>query len=76
MDWKLYVNYGSVGANATCADGGTFKLTDAKLNVPVVTLSTEDKARLSKLLSGGFKGSVYWNKYKLLDNKIVEISRA
>ena len=75
MHWHLCVNYGSVGANANGADGGTFKWIDAKLNVPVVTLSTEDKARLSKLLSGGFKRSVYWNKYKLFDNKI-EISRA
>ena len=42
----------------------TFTITDAKLYVPIVTLSTEDNAKLSKLLSEGFKRPVYWNKYK------------
>ena len=43
--------------------------TDAKLNVPVVTLSTEDNAKLSKLLTEGFKRPVYWSKYKIVPNK-------
>ena len=55
-------------ANATGADSATFKITDAKLYVPIVTLSAEDNAKLSKLLSEGFKRSVYWNKYKVIDN--------
>ena len=33
----------------------TFKITDAKLYVLVVTLSTEDNAKLSKLLTEGFE---------------------
>ena len=37
----------------------TFTITDAKLYVPIVTLSTEDNARLSKLLTEGFKRTVY-----------------
>ena len=51
----------------------TFKKTDAKLYVPIVTLSAEDNAKLSKLLSAEFKRSIYWNKYKVIDNKVVEI---
>ena len=51
----------------------TFKTTDAKLYVPIVTLSAEDNAKLSKLLSAEFKISIYWNKYKVIDNKVVEI---
>ena len=47
----------------------TFAITDAKLYVPIVTLSTEDNAKLSKLLSEGFKRSVYWNEYKIIPNK-------
>ena len=39
-----------------------FAITDTKLYVPVVTLKIEDNAKLSKLLSNGFKRSVYWNK--------------
>ena len=33
----------------------TFAITDAKLYVPVVTLKTKDNAKLSRLLSEGFK---------------------
>ena len=49
-------------ANATGADRQTFKITDAKLYVPAVTLSGEDNARLAKQLDEGFKRRVYWNK--------------
>ena len=51
------------------AGNSTFTVTDAKLYVPVVTLSIEDNARLTKLLSEGFKRSVYRNKYKIIPNK-------
>ena len=61
-------------ANATGADSATFKITDAKLYVPIVTLSAEDSVKLSKLLSEGFKRSIYWNEYKVIDNKTVEIA--
>ena len=61
-------------ANATGADSANFKITDAKLYVPIVTLSAEDNAKLSKLLGEGFKRPVYWNKYKVIDNKVVEIA--
>ena len=43
-----------------------FAITDTKLYVPVVTLTTENNAKLSKLLNEGFKRSVYWNKYKII----------
>ena len=58
----------------TVANTTIFKITDAKLYVPIVTLSAEDNAKLSKLLGKGFKRRVYWNKYKVLDNKVVEIA--
>ena len=66
----------AIGANGNAdgADSATFKITDAKIYVPVVTLSAEDNVKLSKLLSDGFKRSVYWNKYKVIDNKVVEIA--
>ena len=41
----------------------TFEITDSKLYVPIVTLKTEDNTKLSKLLRGGFKRPIYWNKY-------------
>ena len=60
-------------ANATGADSATFKITDAKLYVPIVTLSIEDNSKLSKLLNEGFKRPIYWNEYKVTPNKIIEI---
>ena len=41
-----------------------FKITDTKLYVPVVTLSTEDDDKLLEQLKLGFKRSIRWNKYK------------
>ena len=61
-------------ANDTGADSSTFKITDAKLYIPIVTLSAEDNAKLSKLLSEGFKRTIYWNEYKVIENKVVEIA--
>ena len=60
--------------DATGADTTTFRITDAKLHVLVVTLSTEDNVKLSKLLSEGFNRSIYWNKNNVTDNKEVEIA--
>ena len=61
-------------ANATGAGSATFEIADAKLYVLIVTLSAEDNVKLSKLLREGFKRSIYWNKYKVIENKIVEIA--
>ena len=67
-----------IGANAdaTGADSATLKITDAKLYVPVVTLSAKEHVKLVKTLNEGFKRPVYWNKYKVIDNKVVEIAAA
>ena len=56
---------------ATNANKVTFEITDAKIYVPIVTISMEDNAKLSKLLGEGFKKSIYWNKYKVIDNRVV-----
>ena len=61
-------------ADATGADSATFEITDAKRYVLIVTLSTEDNAKLSKLLSEGFKNPLCWNKYKIIDNIVVQIA--
>ena len=42
---------------------GTFKITDAKLYVSVVTLSTQDKSKLLQQLKSGIKRIINWNKY-------------
>ena len=61
-------------ADNTSADSATFKTTEAQLYVPIVTLSAEDNAKLSKLLSEGFKRSIYWNTYKVTENTVIEIA--
>ena len=47
-----------------------FTIKDTKIYVPAVTLSARDNQKLSKRLSKGFEGSVFWNEYKMKsDNK-------
>ena len=43
---------------------GRFTITDTKLYVPVVTLSTQDNAKLLQQLKSGFKRTINWNKYQ------------
>ena len=42
----------------------TFAMTDTKLYVPVVTLSTPDDAKLLQKLKSAFKRTINWNKYQ------------
>ena len=60
LTWYKNYKLSSAGTAATYA------ITDTKLYVPVVTLKTEDNVKLSKLLSKGFKRSIYWNEYKVI----------
>ena len=41
----------------------TFTITETNLYVPVVTLSTQDNAKLLPQLKNGFKRTITWNKY-------------
>ena len=43
---------------------GKFAIADIKLYVPVVTLSTQDNAKLLQQLKSGFKRTINWNKYE------------
>ena len=58
----------------TAATTVTFTITDAKLYVSIVTLSTEDNSKLTKLLNEGFKRPIYWNEYKVIPNKTIELA--
>ena len=50
---------------SSAGDSAKFKITDAKLHVPIVTLSTKDNVYLKKQLSDGSKKSFYWNNYQI-----------
>ena len=54
---------------SSAGTAATFTTTDAKFYVPVIILKIEDNTKLSKLLSEGFRRSVYWNEYKGIQNK-------
>ena len=45
------------------AGAGRFAITDTKLYVPVVTLSTQENTKLLQQLKSGFKRVINWNKY-------------
>ena len=51
-------------ATNVAAQATTFSITDIKLYVPVVTLSTHDNAKLLEQLKFGFKRTINWNKYQ------------
>ena len=42
----------------------SFKITDTKLYVPVVSLSKENDIKLLEQLKSGFKRTIKWNKYR------------
>ena len=41
----------------------TFTITETKLYIPVVTLSTQDNVKLLIQLKSGFQKTINWNKY-------------
>ena len=51
-----------VSTNVT-NQNATFEITDTKLHVPVVTLSTQDNSKLLQQLKSGFKRVINWNNY-------------
>ena len=42
---------------------GTFAITDTKIHVPIVTLSTQENTKFFQQLKSGFKRVINWNKY-------------
>ena len=53
----VFVSTSVINQNAT------FEITDTKLYVPVVTLSTQDNFKLLQQLNSGFKRVINWNRY-------------
>ena len=58
MVWKLRYS-GVIADQAT-----TLWITDTKLYVPVVTLCTQDNAKLLEQLKPGLKRTINWNKFQ------------
>ena len=43
---------------------GRFAITETNVYVPIVTLSTQDNAKLLQQLKSGFKKTINWSKYQ------------
>ena len=64
MQGRTYMTW-SKNCVVSSATGETkFAITETKLYVPVVTLSTEDNAKLLQQLKSNFKRKITWNKYE------------
>ena len=71
INCKVYVelNWTENCILPSAGNSAKFEITDAKLHVPIVTLSTKNSANLTKQLNGRFKRSVYWNSF---EKKVME----
>ena len=58
-----------ITSNAVVDQATTFAITDTKLYVPVVTLSTQENVKLLQQLKLGFKRTINWNKYQSKQNR-------
>ena len=60
---NLILTWSSTCVITNSTGAGTFAITDTKIYVPVVTLSTKENAKLLQQLKSGFKRVINWNKY-------------
>ena len=56
----------------SAGDSAKFNRIDAKLHVPIATLSAKDNVNLAKQLSYGFERSVYCYRYQTIPAKVTE----
>ena len=71
---KVHIKLNWIEDSILPSDGNSakFEIRNAKLCIPIVTLSTKDSVNLTKQLSEGFKRSVYWNSYQTKPAKVIE----
>ena len=60
---NLILTWSSTCVITNSTGAGTFAITDTKLYVPVVTLSTQENTKFLQQLKPGFKRVINWNKY-------------
>ena len=56
-------NFCIIGTGSANNQNPEFTITDTKLYVPVITLSTQENIRVLQQLESGFKRTINWNKY-------------
>ena len=60
---NLILTWSSTCVITNSNGAGAFAITDTKLYVPVVTLSTQENIKFLQQLKSGFKRVINWNKY-------------
>ena len=60
---NLILTWSSTCVITNSTGAGTFAITDTRLYVPVVTLSTQENTKSLQQLKSGFKRVINWNKY-------------
>ena len=60
---NLVLTWSSTCVITNSNGAGTYAITDTKLYVPVVTLSTQENTKFLQQLKSGFKRVINWNKY-------------
>ena len=60
---NLILTWSSASVITDSNGAGTFAITDTKLFIPVVTLSTQENTKFLQQLKSGFKRVINWNKY-------------
>ena len=60
---NLILTWSSTCVIINSTGAGTFAITDTKLYAPVVTLLTQESAKLLQQSKSGFKRVITWNKY-------------
>ena len=63
LTWSRDIRGLEVCAITNSTGAGKFAVTETKLYVLVVTLSTQDNAKVLQQLKSGFKRTTNWNKY-------------
>ena len=61
---NLILTWSKVCVISSAIGETNFAITEIKLCVPVVALSTEDNAKLFQQFKSGFKRTISWNKYE------------
>ena len=56
---------------SSAGDSAKFEITDDKLHVPIITLSTKENVNLTKKIRHGFKRSVYQHNYQAIPTKVI-----
>ena len=74
INCKVYLELNWIEDCILSSAGSTakFAITNTKLHVPIVILSTKDSTNLAKQLNDGFERSVCWNSYETKPAKVIE----